>query len=67
MPSAEALKDEGNNFFKVGKYAEAVEKYLAATALDPNVPAYWYVVLIGALLEWSTDGSLVRMIHLTDI
>jgi tetratricopeptide (TPR) repeat protein len=43
MPSAESFKDEGNNFFKVGKYAEAVEKYKSATALDPNVPAYWYV------------------------
>ena len=43
MPNAqaEALKGQGNQFFKSGKYAEAVEKYKAATALDPSVPAYW--------------------------
>ena len=43
MPNAqaEALKAEGNTFFKGGKYNEAIEKYNAATALDPNVPAYW--------------------------
>ena len=38
---AEALKAEGNAFFKGGKYAEAIEKYKAATALDASVPAYW--------------------------
>lgn len=43
MPNkeAEALKGEGNQFFKSGKYAEAIEKYRAATALDDSVPAYW--------------------------
>ena len=43
MPSAkaESLKEEGNNFFKAGKYQLAIEKYEAATKLDPNVPAYW--------------------------
>mmetsp|Transcript_5434 Transcript_5434/g.7116 ORF Transcript_5434/g.7116 Transcript_5434/m.7116 type:complete len:325 (+) Transcript_5434:153-1127(+) len=38
---AEALKGEGNAFFKGGKYAEAIEKYKAATAIDPSIPAYW--------------------------
>ncbi|GAX11692.1 hypothetical protein FisN_7Lh061 [Fistulifera solaris] len=38
---AEALKEEGNTFFKNGKYAEAIEKYQAATKLDDSVPAYW--------------------------
>ena len=38
---AEALKDEGNGFFKAGKFKEAIEKYVAATQIDPNVPAYW--------------------------
>lgn len=43
MPNAqaEALKGQGNSFFKGGKYAEAIEKYIAATALDAGVPAYW--------------------------
>lgn len=43
MPNAqaEALKGQGNSFFKGGQYAEAIEKYKAATALDDSVPAYW--------------------------
>lgn len=43
MPNAEAesLKGEGNAFFKAGKFADAIEKYKAATALDDSVPAYW--------------------------
>lgn len=38
---AEALKAEGNAFFKGGQYKEAIQKYQAATALDASVPAYW--------------------------
>lgn len=38
---AEALKTEGNAFFKAGKYAEAIAKYKEATKLDDSVPAYW--------------------------
>lgn len=38
---AEALKGEGNAFFKSGEYAKAIEKYQAATKLDDSVPAYW--------------------------
>jgi len=43
MPNAqaEALKGQGNTHFKAGKYAEAIEKYKAACALDASVPAYW--------------------------
>jgi stress-induced-phosphoprotein 1 len=43
MPNAaaEALKNEGNTFFKNGQYAKAVEKYQAACRLDDNQPAYW--------------------------
>lgn len=43
MPNkqAEALKEEGNNFFKAGKFQEAIDKYDAATKIDPNVAAYW--------------------------
>lgn len=43
MPNsqAEALKAEGNSFFKSGQFAKAIEKYQAATALDASVPAYW--------------------------
>lgn len=40
-PRAEAIKAEGNGFFKSGKYAEAIAKYKEATDIDPNVPAYW--------------------------
>ena len=43
MPNAqaEAIKAEGNAFFKAGKYHEAIEKYKAATQVDDSVPAYW--------------------------
>jgi stress-induced-phosphoprotein 1 len=40
-PAAEAIKAEGNNFFKSGKYAEAIAKYKDATKLDDGVPSYW--------------------------
>lgn len=40
-PGAEALKAEGNAFFKKGEYANAIAKYKEATALDDSVPAYW--------------------------
>lgn len=38
---AEALKGEGNAFFKGGQYQAAIDKYLQATKLDSSVPAYW--------------------------
>lgn len=43
MPNAqaEALKAEGNAFFKSGQYQQAIEKYKLATAKDATVPAYW--------------------------
>lgn len=43
MPNAqaEALKAQGNAFFKAGQYAAAIEKYEAAAAMDNTVPAYW--------------------------
>jgi stress-induced-phosphoprotein 1 len=40
IPAAEALKAEGNTFFKTGKYADAISKYNAASEVDPSVPAY---------------------------
>eukprot|EP00567_Pseudictyota_dubia_P001379 CAMPEP_0197465236 /NCGR_PEP_ID=MMETSP1175-20131217/64434_1 /TAXON_ID=1003142 /ORGANISM="Triceratium dubium, Strain CCMP147" /LENGTH=323 /DNA_ID=CAMNT_0043001243 /DNA_START=1157 /DNA_END=2128 /DNA_ORIENTATION=+ len=43
MPNAqaEALKGQGNQFFKSGQYQQAINKYKEATAIDANVPAYW--------------------------
>lgn len=43
MPNsrAEALKAEGNKFFKNGSYREAIAKYKAATDIDAGVPSYW--------------------------
>lgn len=38
---AEKLKGAGNNFFKGGQYQQAIDKYAAASAIDPSVPAYW--------------------------
>jgi len=38
---AEAVKAEGNDFFKAGKYADAVEKYNEAIELNPEVPAVY--------------------------
>lgn len=40
-PRAEAFKAEGNKYFKSGDYKSAISKYKEATAVDPNVPAYW--------------------------
>jgi len=42
MPNrqAEALKGEGNAFFKSGQYAAAIDKYSLASTADPTVPAY---------------------------
>lgn len=43
MPNAkaEAFKGQGNQFFKSGQYAAAIEKYQQATSIDPTVAAYW--------------------------
>lgn len=41
VAKADALKDEGNAFFKSGRYAEAVSKYNDAIELNPEVPAYY--------------------------
>mmetsp|Transcript_14702 Transcript_14702/g.35906 ORF Transcript_14702/g.35906 Transcript_14702/m.35906 type:complete len:326 (+) Transcript_14702:3773-4750(+) len=40
-PQAEAIKAKGNEFFKGGKYKEAIEKYNEATAIDATQPSYW--------------------------
>lgn len=37
---AEALKAEGNAFFKSGQYSQAIAKYDAAFEIDSTVPAY---------------------------
>lgn len=38
---AEALKAEGNKYFKAGQYEAAIAKYQEACKLDDSVPAYW--------------------------
>jgi len=38
---AEALKAQGNQFFKGKQYEAAIAKYKEACAIDPNVPAYF--------------------------
>ncbi|RHZ29804.1 hypothetical protein DYB31_002668 [Aphanomyces astaci] len=38
---AEAKKNEGNEFFKKGKFAEAIEKYSDAITLDPTNHVYY--------------------------
>jgi tetratricopeptide (TPR) repeat protein len=40
-PQAEAIKTKGNEFFKAGKFEDAIAKYREATAIDPNVASYW--------------------------
>jgi len=38
---AEALKAQGNQFFKSKQYEAAIAKYQEACKIDPNVPAYF--------------------------
>lgn len=40
-PNAEALKAQGNQFFKSGQYQAAIDKYKQACAIDNTVPAYF--------------------------
>lgn len=40
-PQAEAIKAQGNQFFKGKQFEAAIAKYKEATAIDPSVPAYW--------------------------
>lgn len=59
MPNAqaEALKAEGNAFFKSGQYANAITKYDAASAADPTVPAFQS----NAAACWEKLGSYSEM------
>jgi len=43
MPNAkaDALKNQGNQFFKSGQYAAAIDKYKEATKIDASQPSYW--------------------------
>jgi len=40
-PQAEALKSQGNQFFKNGQYESAIAKYDQACKIEANIPAYW--------------------------
>lgn len=59
MPNAqaEALKAEGNGFFKGGQYAKAIEKYEQASAIDASVPAYFS----NAAACWEKLGNYEKM------
>eukprot|EP00545_Synedropsis_sp_CCMP1620_P013973 CAMPEP_0119012608 /NCGR_PEP_ID=MMETSP1176-20130426/7059_1 /TAXON_ID=265551 /ORGANISM="Synedropsis recta cf, Strain CCMP1620" /LENGTH=323 /DNA_ID=CAMNT_0006965601 /DNA_START=26 /DNA_END=997 /DNA_ORIENTATION=+ len=57
LPAAEALKAEGNAFFKGGQYKQAIEKYNAASQIDPSVPAYWS----NAAACWEKVGDFEEM------
>mmetsp|Transcript_24757 Transcript_24757/g.29203 ORF Transcript_24757/g.29203 Transcript_24757/m.29203 type:complete len:323 (+) Transcript_24757:176-1144(+) len=59
MPNAkaEALKGEGNAFFKSGQYAAAITKYGLASEADPSVPAYHS----NAAACWEKIGDFTEM------
>lgn len=40
-PAAEALKNEGNQYFKAGDFRNAIQKYGEAIAIDPSNHTYW--------------------------
>mmetsp|Transcript_38071 Transcript_38071/g.53645 ORF Transcript_38071/g.53645 Transcript_38071/m.53645 type:complete len:324 (+) Transcript_38071:104-1075(+) len=56
-PQADTLKAEGNKFFKGGDFAKAIEKYEAASRIDPNVPAYFS----NAAACWEKLGNFEKM------
>jgi stress-induced-phosphoprotein 1 len=56
-PKAEVFKNEGNNFFKSGKFKEAIEKYEEASQIDPSVPAYFS----NAAACWEKLGNFEKM------
>ena len=54
---AEALKIEGNNFFKDKKWADAAKKYRKAIGIDPECAVYWSNLAmcsqkLNQFLEW---------------
>lgn len=59
MPNtqAEALKAQGNQLFKSGEYAAAIEKYDAAFTIDPTTPAYQS----NAAACWEKIGDFEKM------
>lgn len=59
MPNtqAEGLKAQGNQLFKSGDYAAAIEKYDAAFTVDPTTPAYQS----NAAACWEKIGNFEKM------
>lgn len=54
---AESLKAQGNQLFKSGEYASAIEKYDAAFKIDPTKPAYQS----NAAACWEKIGNFEKM------
>lgn len=54
---AEALKSQGNQLFKSGEYAAAIEKYDAAFSIDSTVPTYQS----NAAACWEKIGNFQKM------
>jgi len=66
--AAQAKKNEGNNFFKVKKYPEAIEMYSAAIALDPSDVTFYSnrSACYAALNKWQEAFDDGRQCVITD-
>lgn len=71
-PAADAKKNEGNAFFKAGKYPEAIAKYSEAIALNPAEHTFYSnrAAVYEKTLEWdksAEDGKSCIMANKTFI
>lgn len=58
IAQANALKDEGNEFLKAHKYAQAAEKYTAAIELQPT--AIFYSNRAQAMIKLESYGLAIQ-------